>query len=48
MKGPKFELLYNCSFYSVEDVPIEKRQHPIFAYVVFFLGVFFEVSVGFY
>lgn len=45
MKGPEFELLYNCSFYSVDDVPLEKRLHPVFSYIVMFLGIFFEVPL---
>ncbi|KAI6208914.1 Serpentine Receptor, class T [Aphelenchoides besseyi] len=43
VKGPEFELNYNCSFYSVEDVPLEKRQHRVFAVIVFSLGVLFEL-----
>ncbi|KAI6204408.1 hypothetical protein M3Y94_00671200 [Aphelenchoides besseyi] len=43
VKGPEFELNYNCSFYSVEDVPLEKRQHRVFAVIVFSLGIVFEL-----
>lgn len=35
---------YNCSFYSVEDVPLEKRQHMIYAIIVLILFVVYEVS----
>jgi hypothetical protein len=34
---------YNCSFYSVEDVPLEKRQHLIYAGIVLTLFVVYEV-----
>jgi hypothetical protein len=34
----EFDRLYNCSFYSVDSVPVEKRQH-------FLLGLFF-LTIG--
>ncbi|KAI6213021.1 7TM GPCR, serpentine receptor class t (Srt) family-containing protein [Aphelenchoides besseyi] len=40
-QGPEFVLRYNCSFYNVDDVPLEKRQHRFFAVIVFTLGVIF-------
>ncbi|KAI6228824.1 hypothetical protein M3Y99_00147700 [Aphelenchoides fujianensis] len=26
----QYDLLYNCSFYSIESIPLEKRQHRVF------------------
>ncbi|KAI6175014.1 Serpentine Receptor, class T [Aphelenchoides bicaudatus] len=37
-----YDLHYNCTFYSVEDMPFEKRRRPIFAAIVFILGVAYE------
>jgi hypothetical protein len=37
----EFNRLYNCSFYSVDVVQVEKRQHFFF----FFLGLFF-LTIG--
>ncbi|KAI6175015.1 hypothetical protein M3Y97_00985000 [Aphelenchoides bicaudatus] len=34
---------YNCTFYSVEDVALEKRQHLIYAAIVLTLFVVYEI-----
>jgi hypothetical protein len=41
----RFARQYNCSFYSVEDVALEKRQHLIYAVIVLTLFVVYEVSI---
>ncbi|KAI6209142.1 hypothetical protein M3Y96_00189800 [Aphelenchoides besseyi] len=39
----EYNLRYNCSFYNVADLPLERRQHPIFSIIVLSLGVIYEL-----
>jgi len=39
-----FQQLYNCSFYSVDDVPLEKRRHPILGTINIAFFIVAEVS----
>jgi hypothetical protein len=42
-KPEEYQRLYNCSFYKIEEIPLEKRQH-IFLGICFVLLFFlFEV-----
>jgi hypothetical protein len=43
-QSEEFHLLYNCSFYDVDSIPVGKRQDRVFALLLAFLGVVFEVS----
>ncbi|KAI6231983.1 hypothetical protein M3Y95_00439000 [Aphelenchoides besseyi] len=38
----KFHSWYNCSFYSVDQVPLEKRQHVGYGVGIILMGLFFE------
>lgn len=40
----EYNRLYNCSLYSVEDVPIEKRQSVLLGYMFMVLFTIYEVS----
>jgi hypothetical protein len=40
----KWTQQYNCTFYSVEDVPLDKRRHVIYAIIVLTLFVIYEVG----
>ncbi|KAI6209141.1 hypothetical protein M3Y96_00189700 [Aphelenchoides besseyi] len=40
----EYNRMYNCSFYSVEDLPIERRRHVIYAIIVLALFVIYEVK----
>ncbi|KAI6234275.1 hypothetical protein M3Y99_00823800 [Aphelenchoides fujianensis] len=39
----EYTKMYNCTFYSVEDVPLERRQHIIYAIIVLALFVIYEI-----
>ncbi|KAI6217014.1 hypothetical protein M3Y95_01245600 [Aphelenchoides besseyi] len=39
----EFLRLYNCSFYQVDSIPIEKRKHFGFGLLILILGVFYEL-----
>ncbi|KAI1698596.1 serpentine type 7TM GPCR chemoreceptor srt domain-containing protein [Ditylenchus destructor] len=39
----EYESLYNCSFYNVEDVPLERRQHIVLGWIFIVLFVIFEI-----
>jgi hypothetical protein len=46
-KPEEYQQLYNCSFYKIEEIPLEKRQH-IFLGICFILLFFlFEVDLNF-
>jgi hypothetical protein len=46
---PDFHRLYNCSFYSVDSVPLAKRQHVLLGVVLVLISVIEEVSfINFY
>ena len=50
-RGAEFERLYNCSFYNVSDIPLEKRQNiPIGAliFTVSFMeeGIFYSRNIN--
>ncbi|KAI6212369.1 hypothetical protein M3Y94_00014100 [Aphelenchoides besseyi] len=34
----KYDLLYNCSFYDIDKIPVESRRHPYWG--VFFLSLY--------
>lgn len=40
----EYNRLYNCSLYSVEDVPIEKRQSVLLGFMFMVLFTIYEVS----
>ncbi|KAI6204330.1 hypothetical protein M3Y94_00661500 [Aphelenchoides besseyi] len=42
-RDAEFELQFNCSFYAVDDIPLERRQHRAFAVFAGGLGIFFEL-----
>ncbi|KAH7700596.1 Protein SRT-59, partial [Aphelenchoides avenae] len=37
-----YQRLYNCSLYSVDDIPLEARRHPVLGSVYVLLFVVFE------
>lgn len=39
-----FHSLYNCSFYKVDDLPLEKRRHVGHGIILLTCGVLFQVS----
>ncbi|KAH7712801.1 hypothetical protein AAVH_19875 [Aphelenchoides avenae] len=40
----EFQRLYNCSAYSIDDIPLEARQHPITGAVYVILFLIYQVS----
>jgi hypothetical protein len=43
----EFDQLYNCSFYNVSAIPLEKRQHISLGFAFVTLGIIEEVHLGF-
>nr|CAD2178783.1 unnamed protein product [Meloidogyne enterolobii] len=39
----EYERLYNCSLYSVDQIPLEKRQHKILGIFLFSLSTICEI-----
>lgn len=39
----EYQLLYNCSAYNVDDIPLEDRQHPLMGTVYIVLFITFQV-----
>ena len=44
----RFQRIYNCSFYSVDSVPVDKRQNIPFGILLLIVGLFEEVLKGCY
>jgi hypothetical protein len=44
---PKFNRLYNCSLYDIDQIPIEERAHPFWGTFMLIGYVFFMVSQPF-
>ncbi|KAI6193731.1 hypothetical protein M3Y96_01050000 [Aphelenchoides besseyi] len=43
LHSTEWEALYNCSFYSVDQIPLSQRQHPIIGVSLCTLAIFFEI-----
>jgi hypothetical protein len=41
---PKFQQLYNCTFYNVNDLPLEERAHSVIGGLFLVGYVVFTVS----
>jgi hypothetical protein len=39
----EYQALYNCSFYSVDQIPLEKRQHRLVGFSFLTLGITLEI-----
>ncbi|KAH7699331.1 Protein SRT-42 b, partial [Aphelenchoides avenae] len=37
----EYERLYNCSLYDVEQIPLERRQHPVAGFAILLLCAIF-------
>ena len=44
----EFQLLYNCSFYNVSDIPLEKRANVPMGAMIFSIAFFEEVIFLFF
>ena len=42
---PQFQMLYNCSFYSISDVPFEKRVNLPIEALIFAVSFIEEESI---
>jgi hypothetical protein len=45
MDTPVYRRLYNCSFYEVSSVPLEKRQHVVLGVALAVISLIEEVSM---
>ncbi|KAI6171539.1 hypothetical protein M3Y97_01027600 [Aphelenchoides bicaudatus] len=43
VQSENFQRLYNCSFYDVDSIPVEKRQDRVYAVLLASLGIIFEL-----
>lgn len=40
----EYERLYNCTYYDVNQIPIEKRQHKIIGFLFILTFLIYEVK----